>query len=383
MIWDCYLFYRWPDEIQSVIQVPIVEVDAAEITNEYVECIPRDIILVDMKDLNQKDAQQIHYCVTCKLTYHGSVELFEKHMSTHTSSNHELKNFSNKTSMCEEVEENERHQIKEEQTVEKFVAKKKSALTCHQCNNVFLKKLHLKLHMRNHCEENGTDSDEEQLLHNSRQMADNRVSYRCNECGKSIFTKRGFLRHIRVHSGRRPCECHVCGEHYRIKQDLVRHIRDVHEGVKKYVCDICSRAFANKGARDDHRRIHTGERPYACEHCPKTFRTLNSIYVHNRMHTNYRPHACSYCNKRFRNKQILNNHITTHTGIRAFPCDVCGKTFSVKSEMTRHRVTHNQEKPFKCESCMMKFNQKRYLRNHIRQHHKNESSILLALLDGK
>ena len=222
--------------------------------------------------------------------------------------------------------------------------------------------------------------DEESLLAQAKRISHDRVIYECVLCEKSMFTKRGFIRHIRVHSGKKPCLCETCGNRYRVDQDLTRHIREVHEGLRPYACDLCSKAFASKSSRDDHRRIHTGEKPHTCAHCLKSFRTLNLLYVHNRIHTGYKPHLCSFCGKRFRNKQTLDNHITVHTGVKNFSCGICGRRFSVKGEVVRHQAIHSDEKPFVCSRCGIAFGQKRYLKNHIILRHKKQSDILLAEL---
>lgn len=225
------------------------------------------------------------------------------------------------------------------------------------------------------------DTEESQRVECARRKIDGKVGFECDKCSKIIMTKLGFLRHLRVHSGTRPCTCEICGKTYRISQDLIRHIRDVHDLVKNYTCDICQRSFANKGTRDDHRRIHTGERPYKCEHCPKTFKTFNSIYVHKRVHADYKPHKCETCGQFFRNKQRLNHHITTHTGVKAFACEICGKSFSVKSDVTRHKSMHDDEKRFSCWVCDVRFAQKRYLKNHIKVHHGEITDEVLKSLD--
>ncbi|CAL7951086.1 unnamed protein product [Xylocopa violacea] len=372
---------RWKAESCDVTRISTIEsenINAEEV--EYVQCSQCEIVFVEMKHfinhMNIVHEVEMHYCQYCKLMYQCQEKKFEEHMSMHSNNYNESK---------AEILECESKKEKEDETNEKasvVIIEKLPFYTCNLCERNFMKKSELKKHINRHSDVNRVQNpDETELVNKAKQIINDRVSYKCDTCKKVIFTKRGFLRHIRVHSDKRPCKCDLCGKSYRIEQDLARHIRDVHEGLKKYACDICGRAFANKGAKDDHRRIHTGERPYACEHCPKMFRTLNSIYIHNRVHTDYKPHKCSYCGKHFRSRQRLTHHETTHTGIKAFACEICGKTFSVKGEVVRHRAIHNVEKPFDCK-CGMKFGQKRYLRNHIKQHHKEASSWLLEELLG-
>lgn len=384
---------RWQPEENSIIQISAIQLEDSKLGGlQYLQCAQCDIIFTDIKCLinhmNVEHSVEMHYCSHCKVAYNGTKKDFEEHLTTHNIMHAVSKNviLEDQILLMQEfkakVENDERH--KEEETNVEASYYEKLLFTCHSCNKGYKKKCELKKHLISHDDTiQAQNQDEAELIHKAKQIVNDRISYKCELCKKVMFTKRGFLRHMRVHSGKRPCRCELCGKCYRIEQDLARHIRDVHEGLKKYACDICGRAFANKGAKDDHRRIHTGERPYTCEHCPKTFRTLNSIYIHNRVHTNYKPHKCTYCGKYFRSRQRLNNHETTHTGVKAFSCEICGKSFSVKGEVMRHHATHNQEKPFNCKGCGMKFGQKRYLRNHIKQHHKEESSTLLAELTEK
>ncbi|XP_078035978.1 uncharacterized protein LOC144469489 isoform X2 [Augochlora pura] len=365
---------RWKNQPEDVTRLPTMKnesTNAEEI--EYVQCTQCDVVFANMKyfveHMNAEHQTEMHYCQYCELMYHGREKDFNEHMLMHGGNEDGLLDPT-------DLSKNElRH-------LEPAVVEESVCFTCNLCERTFSKKSDLKKHINRHSDANRIQHpDETELVNSAKQIINDRMSYKCNTCSKVIFTKRGFLRHIRVHSDKRPCKCDQCGKSYRIEQDLARHVRDVHEGLKKYACDICGRAFANKGAKDDHRRIHTGERPYACEHCPKMFRTLNSIYIHNRIHTDFKPHKCSYCGKYFRSKQRLTHHETTHTGIKAFACEICGKTFSVKGEVVRHRAIHNEEKPFDCK-CGMKFGQKRYLRNHIKLHHKEASSWLLEELLG-
>ncbi|XP_016906940.1 zinc finger protein 62 isoform X3 [Apis cerana] len=284
---------RWKAESDAVMQISTIEsenINAEEI--EYIQCAQCDIVFVNMKYLidhmNGEHEAQMHYCQYCKLVYHGQEKDFEYHISMHSNNYNKLKNIENEILECTNDTKKENRDNERISTID---IEKPLCYTCNLCERKFTKKSELKKHINRHSDVNRIQNpDETELVNKAKQIINDRISYKCDTCKKIIFTKRGFLRHIRVHSDKRPCKCDLCGKSYRIEQDLARHIRDVHEGLKKYACDICGRAFANKGTKDDHRRIHTGERPYACEHCPKMFRTLNSVYIHNRVHTDYKPH---------------------------------------------------------------------------------------------
>ena len=78
---------------------------------------------------------------------------------------------------------------------------------------------------------------------------------------------------------------------------------------KRFVCDICGRAFRQSGTAKAHRRTHTGERPYRCEVCGKSFGDRSTWRKHRRV----------------------------HTGDKLFTCDICDKTFAQSGNVSRHK----------------------------------------------
>lgn len=393
MISEC-LFYRsrGAECDASSLQTPKAGIDGSsnEDNMEYVECGECEATFIEILDLvthmNSEHDDFVHYCTSCKMVFRGNEDAFKRHEMIHTPADRTENTTDMICALCSQsfvsTAELDQHlllqHVNENHISNDNIPK---SYSCNSCTKIFTKKSDLRQHIHMHDDLEYIENEEEtEILRNAKVVVDDRCLYQCNTCQKHILTKRGFLRHIRIHTGNRPCRCNICGNQYRVKQDLARHIRDVHEGIKKYQCEICARPFANKGAKEDHQRIHTGERPYSCKLCKKTFRTLNSVYIHNRIHTNYKPHKCPSCDKQFPSRQRLNNHMTTHTGIKKFSCEICFKLFSVKGEVVRHKAIHSQEKPFACTSCGMKFGQKRYLRNHIKQHHKDQSTSLLAKL---
>lgn len=216
---------------------------------------------------------------------------------------------------------------------------------------------------------------EDQLLKND-ETTEPRVtvdSLQCKECDKTFTSEKLYERHQRTHFPLGLFICHVCGKALKKKGALVRHVRNVHEGRRDWICDICGKGFPERSVRDDHRRTHTGECPYVCHTCGKTFKTMASLCIHSKVHVNHFPHECPYCPGKFRWKTQLNGHLTTHTGEKKHKCEVCGKAFGVKCDLNRHKHVHSDEKPFSCSLCGCNFSQKRYLKKHEKARHRNDA----------
>ncbi|KAK6639473.1 hypothetical protein RUM43_007746 [Polyplax serrata] len=196
--------------------------------------------------------------------------------------------------------------------------------------------------------------------------------WKCVECNKQFASEKLLERHQKTHLVLGLFICHVCGKSLKKKGALIRHVRNVHEGRRDWICDICGKGFPEKSVREDHRRTHTGECPYVCHACGKAFKTMASLCIHSKVHVNDFPYRCTYCPGKFRWKTQLNGHLTTHTGEKKHKCDVCGKAFGVKCDLNRHKHVHSDEKPFSCTMCDYSFSQKRYLKKHEVSRHRNE-----------
>ncbi|XP_021931550.1 zinc finger protein 585A-like isoform X2 [Zootermopsis nevadensis] len=246
--------------------------------------------------------------------------------------------------------------------------------SCSVCSKSFTRRFDLKRHAERHSSEDVDkivslkSSTDNVSLASAKVVIEGKTLYRCEHCCKYLMTRYSYVRHLRIHSGEKPCTCHVCGKQFRTSALLNRHVRDVHEGIKEHPCDICGRKFANKRAMLDHRRVHTGERPCVCHVCGKAFKTKASLYVHNLFHMDVFPHQCIHCNKSFRRRQQLNVHLLLHTGEKPHCCQTCGKCFRMRKSLKRHVLTHTNEKPFECLVCGQLFAQERYLKNHGKTH---------------
>ena len=79
---------------------------------------------------------------------------------------------------------------------------------------------------------------------------------------------------------------------------------------RRFVCDICQRAFKEKHHLTRHRKIHTGEKEFVCKICQKAFVRSDHMIAHQRAH------------------------------IGAYVWDICCDTFRRKDQLHRHQLTH-------------------------------------------
>ncbi|PIK45305.1 putative Krueppel-related zinc finger protein 1 isoform X1 [Apostichopus japonicus] len=137
---------------------------------------------------------------------------------------------------------------------------------------------------------------------------------------------------------------------------------------RKYVCDVCGKAFSRSNTLVTHKRIHTGDKPFACELCGRAFRQPGNLTRHRLTHTTVKPYVCSQCGKAFNRASNLHTHMRTHTNYKPFVCQFCGKGFHQKIDMKIHSYTHTGEKPHKCKKCGRGFKQLTHLTYHMRTH---------------
>ena len=80
------------------------------------------------------------------------------------------------------------------------------------------------------------------------------------------------------------CYYEACMQTFSTKFNLRRHVNAIHLAIKTYECDLCSKKFASKQNRAEHRFIHTGEKPFRCQVCSRCFRQASQLCQHRKRH---------------------------------------------------------------------------------------------------
>ncbi|XP_037941601.1 zinc finger protein 260-like [Teleopsis dalmanni] len=154
----------------------------------------------------------------------------------------------------------------------------------------------------------------------------------CELCGKSIRGNEALRQHMETHSGKTaPIQCNECGMTLTTKYGLIRHKKVMHseENQIPKTCEICSKVSPSVFAHERHMRY---------------------------MHKTERKFACTLCDKAFKTSFTLREHMTTHIGGALYTCTHCTKTFNSKANMYAHRkkIHRNEWEKMNSEKCISK-----------------------------
>ncbi|XP_033220205.1 zinc finger protein 91-like isoform X2 [Belonocnema kinseyi] len=218
------------------------------------------------------------------------------------------------------------------------------------------------------------------------------VGLECTECNKQYTSRKGLLRHIQVHEGKKylcdicpkkfyrrehlkihvakhnmikPYKCNRCTKRFIKEEQLTNHLskhdrtfkkNKETDSSKRFLCEICSKSFTQSTTLIAHLRAHNGIKPYVCEVCSRPFTTNAYLKMHMRTHTQERPYKCQVCSKAFARADTLANHLTSHTGEAKYHCKFCPKNFRRLKSLKEHVFIHTGQRPYACPTCDRRFN---------------------------
>jgi KRAB domain-containing zinc finger protein len=160
-----------------------------------------------------------------------------------------------------------------------------------------------------------------------------------------------------------------------LNPDVVKNL------LKKYVCAICGKEYANKIRYQVHIKSHNKERTVEkvepkAEPLPKpaepqgplpqfpTNQDTKSVNVEDLRY------VCEVCNARFPLYVVMQEHIRTAHGEKPFKCDLCEKEFIKRNYLMKHMKAHAEVKAqvLKCHKCDRCFMDQARLQEHAKEH---------------
>ncbi|XP_058820662.1 transcription factor grauzone-like isoform X2 [Topomyia yanbarensis] len=354
-----------------------------------------------------------HYCTVCN-KYFLRVQNLRNHIITH---NRQAKQAVQEQTVTKNPATAKAKRRADEIAKQDKLIRETVSLNCSQCGflgETFGKLVYhaLKEHGNKYyaviCCDRRFGSREQLYEHCLRHL--NPDHFRCEICGKSYADSSALQSHRwRIHTpvSERPFKCEICGDafvkDYLLKKHMDTHLckeqkshfcelcnraysnalylrvhqQKKHGAVCDWVCDVCAKGFAHRGALEEHRLTHTQEGlaslkmqcekckkwlinkgsyskhkricydtggPVKCDICGKESVNEAALMGHKNFHHSKRPMLkCSYCDKECRTPLRLKEHEATHTGAVLYQCPYCPRTSNSSSNMYSHKKTAHAE----------------------------------------
>lgn len=221
--------------------------------------------------------------------------------------------------------------------------------------------------------------------------SESHISVMCAECGKKYNNIHSLKMHSFTHA---QLVCPLCDRSYKTRNSYRKHVKSkictkeriygtaisIHE--RKYICDICSKGFAQKASLQVHIKFkHGNGDKYSCNWCEKKFPAQSRLKAHIVKHTKERNFTCEVCGGKFVSKAALIYHTRIHTGETPYSCPECDQKFLSASRRMDHVRRKHMGPTLECDVCSSKFRTPSSLKKHKKRHFNQSSRLFVQSLD--
>lgn len=186
----------------------------------------------------------LYHCTECSEQFAGPADLLRHMRQEH----HELTSYN-----C--LDCGELFATKSELLCHRKAHKGRPSVYCDQCNQTFVYKKDLKIHIKEVHKEIPRLTNEPPVIIPCLAVTDEGKSvsiFRCNLCSRAFNLKTDLLRHFLIHSGEKPFNCDLCESRFNRRSNLLRHRRSMHnvidytEGFRYRKSDLRQRKYQNR-----------------------------------------------------------------------------------------------------------------------------------------
>ena len=230
---------------------------------------------------------------------------------------------------------------------------------CEYCDKSYTRRAHLDRHI------------------NSEHESYNDI-YMCPHCPQSFFRWDKYMRHMKVHSDKKPHSCEICPKKFSRKEHLKRHMENKHSlnSGKIYRCEKCEKSYERgdhlrRHMKSDHRDVAAQssegdeEEESICEYCGKTFIRKDKMQRHiKEVHVPEETHKCGECGELLLTKDNLRKHLHNH------------KMDKARATAPPPKKRRKIEQYYKCNYCGNVNESETALRSHIRTHLDSDDDIV-------
>ena len=253
----------------------------------------------------------------------------------------------------------------------KIYPRKKEILKCEECGKAIMKE-YLRQHMVR--------------CHNATRKSKGRPKkdkyFTCEICNKVLRThsrREHERRHMAAAMKPEPDEalavCEICGKTCANEKSLVSHKR-IHS-IQNLSCKHCDHVASSIPERERHRKTH--RQYYHCETCGIDIVTKKGYQKHiMNLHQKVKRYICDVCGNQFFAKHNMERHRATHFA-PSLECSYCGRKFADPVALKRHVMTHTGDFRYICGICNHGFIQSTPYRMHMQKKHSISRDEAFAL----